>query len=297
MSSHRSGTIVALIALLLALVAVANAQAGYFGGACRLGDHKGFKDEEELIKTPRAHEAMDVTDLPSEWFWGNVTGINYLTETRNQHIPQYCGSCWAMGTTSALSDRLKIANYGAAEPAPILSPQVLINCGGGGSCEGGMPTEVYQYIKKNGIPDETCQNYEAVDGTCEPFGVCETCVPGQKPDPFLPGTCSAIKSYNRYGISEYGNVHGGLWTDKVGNKVTLADKLKAEIYSRGPISCGIHVTDGFENYKNGIYSEHCAFCFPNHELSLVGYGDGYWIGRNSWYEVMMTITTTSLLLV
>ena len=62
-----------------------------------------------------------------------------------------------MGTTSALSDRLKIASYGAAEPAPILAPQVLINCKGGGSCEGGMPTEVYRYIKDKGIPDETCQ--------------------------------------------------------------------------------------------------------------------------------------------
>ena len=46
-----------------------------------------------------------------------------------------CGSCWAMGTTSALSDRISIMRNGSF-PQIQLAPQVLINCGGGGSCEG-----------------------------------------------------------------------------------------------------------------------------------------------------------------
>ena len=54
-----------------------------------------------------------------------------------QHIPQYCGSCWAFGTLSSLNDRIKIANK-AAWPETILAPQVLINCGGGGSCDGAL---------------------------------------------------------------------------------------------------------------------------------------------------------------
>ena len=75
------------------------------------------------------------------------------------HLSTDCGSCWAMGPTSALSDRLSIMRK-KAFPQIHLSPQVIINCHGGGSCDGGNPGGVYEYIHQNGIPDETCQNYE-----------------------------------------------------------------------------------------------------------------------------------------
>ena len=200
--------------------------------------------------------------------------------------PQYCGSCWAFGTTSSLSDRLKIRN-GAKGPDTILSPQVLVNCGGGGSCEGGDPGGVYYYVEKHGLPDETCQNYEAVDGKCKPFGVCENCTPGTPPEPFLPGTCTAVAAYTKYSVSEYGYVHGGADRDAAGNFLHNADKIKAHLYKDGPLSCGIHVTDKFEKYTGGIFSQSWVIPMPNHELALVGWGkdadsgEEYWIGRNS----------------
>lgn len=48
------------------------------------------------------------------------------------------------------------------------------------------------------------------------------------------------------------------------------------------------VTDKFEAYKGGIYSEKKAFPLINHEIAIVGWGldtatnTEYWIGRNSW---------------
>ncbi len=117
-------------------------------------------------------------------------GTNFLTESRNQHIPQYCGSCWAHGTLSSLADRLKIAS-GAQGVDAILAAQVLINCNGGGSCEGGDVGGVFDYLEKTGVPDETCQNYEAVDGECKPYGICETCSPST--DKSKPN-CTAVKT-------------------------------------------------------------------------------------------------------
>lgn len=222
-----------------------------------------FKDGEQLTQ-PLPHTYVNVADLPANFTWGDKDGVNYLTASRNQHIPQYCGSCWAMGTTSALSDRIAIMRK-RAFPQINLAPQVLINCGGGGTCEGGNPGGVYEYIHREGIPDETCQNYEARDGKCEPLGICENCSP--------QGGCTEVTKHPTYWVGDYGSVRG-------------ADKMKAEIFTRGPIGCGIDATSKLEKYTGGIFSEKKLFIMINHEVSVVGWGveNGveFWHMRNSW---------------
>ena len=88
--------------------------------------------------------------------------------------------------------------------------------------------------------------------------------------------CKAIP-YKKYYVSDYYKVAG-------------VDQMKAEIFTNGPISCGIFSTPSFfSNYTGGIYVEHIenVEAHINHEVSVVGFGvcnktgTPYWVVRNS----------------
>merc|ERR1740115_405857 len=81
--------------------------------------------------------------FPEEFSWCDRDGRNFCTASRNQHIPQYCGSCWAHGAVSALQDRVKIARDAIGTDV-ILSVQHMLNCGDAGSCHGGSVDGPYQ---------------------------------------------------------------------------------------------------------------------------------------------------------
>lgn len=44
-------------------------------------------------------------DLPKNFDWCELDGVNYCTANWNQHIPYYCGGCWVHGSLSMIQDR------------------------------------------------------------------------------------------------------------------------------------------------------------------------------------------------
>ena len=82
-------------------------------GGCRV-PQAHFDGKPEVKNTPHAWELLGSGETPETVDWRDMNGINYLSWNKNQHIPQYCGSCWAQGSTSAIADRFNILDGGLA---------------------------------------------------------------------------------------------------------------------------------------------------------------------------------------
>jgi len=235
----------------------------------------------QRVISPLPHTTVNMLQLPDSFDWRNVNGKSFASIARNQHIPRYCGACWAFASTSAVNDRIKIMRKDKW-PEIVLSPQHMLSCGNAGSCFGGNHFLAYKWLTEAGNVDETCAPYQAIDHTtprknawgktvhdhhCTPERVCKDCKHS--------GGCYAVKNPTRYTISEYGQVKG-------------EENIKAEIKARGPVACGVAVTDSFmKHYKGGVFEDMTGEKKIRHVVSLLGWGvaeDGtkYWVGRNSW---------------
>lgn len=222
----------------------------------------GLVDLSEHVTSPRPHEWLRAEAIPAEFTWKNVSGINYLTKSLNQHIPQYCGSCWAHGTLSALADRIKISRMSQGRDGIDinLSVQHLLNCGNAGSCHGGTGGGVYNWIKNNsgGIAFDTCQPYlacshESSEGfckaagllnnnwTCDAANICRTCATFGK-------QCVGLDHYPNATVNETGGTPGLELPPPKGN----AAMMQAEIFARGPIACTVYADAAMDDYTGGI---------------------------------------------
>lgn len=253
------------------------------------GNNEKWTDEQMLsagwipkANSSNSHDLLAApVSYPDSFSWCDKDGVNYCTMSRNQHIPQYCGSCWAHGALSALADRVKIARGGKGID---INPSVqhVLNCANAGSCHGGSDSAVYQWIKAHGgVSTETSQPYLAcsaeskegfcphVDTRCSALNTARTCGSFDHEG----GACTGLSHYPYIEIAEYGSVSG-------------ADAMMKEIYNRGTISCGIAALKML-NYEKGIMTDHDPEV--DHVISVVGWGTDaevgkYWIVRNSWGE-------------
>jgi len=257
-----------------------------------------------FFQSPLPHTYIDVADLPASFSWGNVDGVSYLTKSLNQHIPQYCGSCWAHGALSSFADRIKIdrskatTTTGGDSTGTVgddinLSIQYILNCGGAvaGSCHGGYHTATYQFIQDTGyVPYDTCTPYLAcstestegfcpkIDTTCSAINTCKTC------DTFggMGGKCTEIDYFPNATVAEYGLIDYNP-QDLDGN----THKIMSELYSRGPVAATINA-EPIVKYTGGIFTDTTYPQSSNHIVSITGWGTDpstgtkFWIIRNSW---------------
>lgn len=167
-----------------------------------------------------------------------------------------CSSSYAIATASSLSERFCIQSKGAVSVS--LSAQDILSCDANNNgCESGTIDSVWNYVKENGLVDNTCFPYAAQNMTVPDCG--EKC---------------EGKSY------------------KVVNycATTGEQGIMREIQRNGPVVAVMSVYTDFLGYGVGIYKPHLAAVRVSgaHAVEIVGWGtdsdtqEKYWIVKNSW---------------
>ncbi len=208
----------------------------------RLGLHSVSKEEGmELRAAPFAVAA------PTSFDW-RMNGGNYVTPVRDQGG---CGSCWAFATAAALESNLLISNN-TPDTDLNVSEQVLVSCGGSGSCNGGYISSASNYIKNTGLPGEACYPYTATNGLCS--------------------NACADRTLSSHRISGWNYVS------------TSVDSLKNALYTYGPLVTTMAVYNDFFSYRGGVYSYISGSLAGYHAILIIGYSDvgQYFVVKNSW---------------
>lgn len=249
--------------------ATGNQNAGYYGM--------------DSFHTPTESE---VGALPPQWDWRNAsiegdTYRSYTTPLVNQHIPQYCGSCWVQAALSSLADRIKIQRKGQGTDV-MLSAQHVLNCIAGANCHGGNIYSVFHWLDTlssatgSGVAYATANPYMAcssgsTEGVCPasswhctPLNVARTC-------PSFGQPCSALKFYPNATINTWSGFSSAQFRSRdIKTKINI---IKHEIRNNGPVNCGI-CSKPIDNYTGGVYINHTvsSSCKIDHNVAIVGWG-------------------------
>jgi len=234
-------------------------------------------DSGDMLKT------QSLLDIPSEFSWADIDGVDWTTPAKNQGD---CGSCWIFAALGAFESVIKIVQN---EPDinPDLSEQYVLSCLPAAAnnyaegCLGGSPYNAFKYLKDdseegnyfNGAILESCMPYQQNDD-----------VPCQdKCDDWLEGIIP---------LFGYGQRYPGF--DDENSRTAI----KERIYNHGPVAAGIDCTNHFIQWGQSHHDPEEYYPFDegqewynrlNHMIVIVGWKDdpsvpngGYWICKNSW---------------
>jgi len=199
----------------------------------------------KISAKPVPEEMGIYSKLPSSLDWRSNNG-DFVSTVKDQ---QKCGACWAFAMTAGLESNVLLTG-GASGGNVDLSEQVLLSCGGVGSCNGG--TLDADFLAATGLPPESYYPYTATNGDCS--------------------TAAPNWQKATYKIGDWGSVSQKL------------SSIKSALAKYGPLPTAFMVYEDFKHYKSGVYSYVSGKKLGGHAVLLVGYNDDeqYFIVKNSW---------------
>ncbi|KAI3870696.1 hypothetical protein MKW92_003701 [Papaver armeniacum] len=193
------------------------------------------------------------TKLPKNVDWRKKRAVTRVKDQGD------CGSCWAFSAVSAVEGINKIKTGKLV----TLSEQQIVDCNTGGDdifgkpgCDGGLISLAYDYIKENGLTNESKYPYKGVDDTCKKKQV--------------------VAKKNLVTITGYKQIPAN------------NEKILEAVVAQQPVSTAIDARSStFRFYSEGIFTGDCEDNL-SHGVAIVGYGGGskkenkHWIVKNSW---------------
>jgi len=206
-------------------------------------DYIPLNAEEKYIEIPKAES------LPASFDWRNNNG-NWLTSVKSQGG---CGSCWDFSAVSQIEAWWKIHND-MPDSNINLSEQFILSCGSeAGSCEGGWSDQALEFVKNNGIPQESFMPYQANDGV----------------------SCSSVSTgWEATSVTIPG------WGYITLEEIQVINIKNALMHH--PVSANYIVYEDFAYYNGGVYEHTFGEYDGGHAILIVGWENECWICKNSW---------------
>jgi C1A family cysteine protease len=195
------------------------------------------------------------TSLPASLDWRNYNGKNFVTPVRNIET---CSSSWAFAPTACLeSYTLRKNNTPGVDLN--LSEQVLISCANAGDCSGGWLYKSSDFIRKYGLPLESCYPYTASNGSCS-------------------NACSDWSAH-AYKIDSWFYVVPSGTPSR-----TSVEDIKNALFMHGPLVSSMVAYSDFTAYISGTYSHSVGIELGKTAILIIGYDDPgqYFIAKNFW---------------
>ncbi|CAL5977776.1 Cathepsin_B [Hexamita inflata] len=167
-----------------------------------------------------------------------------------------CSSCWAFSAVGSFSSNRCINSTDIQRVD--YSAQYLISCDSGDAgCEGGRINQSLLFLKKTGVPTETCVRYSSFSGV----------------SPKCPTTCDDGSKLTFF--------KSGRYEDVCSSEQSIMSTLQSQT-----IITSFLLYEDFFYYRNGIYQHKTGSITGGHTVVLTGFGEEngvkFWRAKNSW---------------